>query len=179
MDSVTRENSKKKPQIDPSVYIAPGAVVSGDVTLMEQSSVWTNAVLHGDVGSIYVGKRSSIQELVCVHLGFDLSTVIGDDVTIGHGAIIHGCTIENQVTVGMGAIIMDRAVIGTGSFVAAGALVPERTVIPPNSLVIGVPAKVRRQTTDSERQNTMQSVAHYVLEAREALIEQVDANQAQ
>lgn len=157
------------PRIDPTAYVAPGAVVRGDVTMEEQSSVWHNCTLHGDVASITLGKRSSLQELCCVHVGFDTPVVIGDDVTIGHGCIIHGCTIENHCTIGMGAIIMDHAVIGTGSFVGAGAIVTENTVIPPNSVVMGIPAKVRRQTTEAEQESTSISVAHYVYEAQQAL----------
>ena len=157
------------PSIDPTAYIAPGAVVRGDVTMKEQSSIWHNCVLHGDVASITLGKRSSLQELCCVHVGFDTPTVIGDDVTVGHGCIIHGCTIEDHCTIGMGAIIKDHAVIGAGSFVGAGAIVTEHTIVPPNSVVMGIPAKVRRETTEAERESTAISVAHYVYEAQLAL----------
>jgi carbonic anhydrase/acetyltransferase-like protein (isoleucine patch superfamily) len=168
-----KENERQTtPCIDPTAYVAPGAFVHGDVTLMEESSVWHNSVLHGDVASITLGRRSSLQECCCVHVGFDVPTVIGDDVTIGHGAIIHGCTIEHHCTIGMGAIIMDGAVVGTGSFVGAGSLIPENMKIPPNSIVMGVPAKVHRQATQAEFQSTIASVEHYVREAREALEEQ-------
>jgi carbonic anhydrase/acetyltransferase-like protein (isoleucine patch superfamily) len=158
---------KNGPKISSTAFVAPGAVVRGDVVLQDESSVWHNSVLHGDVASITVGKRTSIQELCCVHVGFDTPTTIGDDVTIGHGAIIHGCVIEDVCTIGMGAIIMDHSRIGRGSFVAAGAIVTENTVIPPNSLVMGIPAKVRRETTEDERRSTIRSVEHYVREARE------------
>ena len=102
----------KEPTIHPTAYIAPGAVVRGDVTLQEGANVWHNSVLHGDPCSIIVGKHSSIQELTMVHVGFDNPVVIGDNVNNGHNCIIHGCTIEDCVTVGMGAIIMDGARIG-------------------------------------------------------------------
>lgn len=163
------ECAESIPIIASSAYIAPGAVISGKVTLKEYSSVWYNSVLHGDVASITVGTRSSIQECCCIHVGFDTPTVIGDDVTIGHGAIIHGCTIQNNCTIGMGAIVMDHAIVGTGSFIGAGAIVTEGMIIPPNSVVIGTPAKVRRMTTEKERQSTQKSVEHYVAEAQKAL----------
>ena len=96
--------SEQEPFIAPTAYVAPGAVVSGAVTLGDHTSIWHNSVLHGDVAPITVGNRSSIQECCCVHVGFNTPTIIGDDVTIGHGAIIHGCTIERDCTIGMGAI---------------------------------------------------------------------------
>jgi|Go1ome_4_1110791.scaffolds.fasta_scaffold37428_2 carbonic anhydrase/acetyltransferase-like protein (isoleucine patch superfamily) len=164
--------SEQEPFIAPTAYVAPGAVVSGAVTLGDHTSIWHNSVLHGDVAPITVGNRSSIQECCCVHVGFNTPTIIGDDVTIGHGAIIHGCTIERDCTIGMGAIIMDHAVVGEGSFVGAGAIVTEHTIIPPNSVVIGAPARVRRQTTELERQSTQMSVSHYVAEAEKAMRKQ-------
>jgi len=162
--------SEKTPIIHSSTYIAPGVVISGDVVLSEDSSVWTNTVIHGDVNSIKIGKRSSLQELCCVHVGWDNPVVIGDDVTIGHGCIIHGCTIGNCVTIGMGSIIMDGAVINDGSYIGAGSIVTGGTVIPPNSLAFGSPAKVKRETTEAERQDTLASVHHYVNEAKKLIV---------
>ena len=157
-----------KPNIHESAYIAPGAVVSGDVTLAADTSIWTNSVLHGDVNSITIGERSSLQELCMVHVGWENPVVIGRDVTIGHCCIIHGCVIEDCVTVGMGSIIMDGAFIGHGSYIGAGSLVTGGTVIPPNSLVFGSPAKVKREVTEAEHKDTLASVNHYVREAKEA-----------
>lgn len=155
----------KEPTIHPTAYIAPGAVVRGDVTLMEGANVWHNSVLHGDPCAITVGKNSSIQELTMVHVGFDNPAVIGDNVNIGHNCIIHGCTIEDCVTIGMGAIIMDGAVIGEGSFVGAGAVVTENKKIPPNSVVVGMPAKVIKETTQAQRESTLESCRFYAEEA--------------
>ena len=154
------------PQIHPTAYIAPGAVVRGDVTMMEGANIWHNSVVHGDPCSITIGRNSSIQELTMVHVGFDNPCSIGDNVNIGHNCIIHGCIIEDCVTIGMGAIIMDGARIGTGSFVGAGAVVTENTNIPPNSVVVGMPARVIKMTTEAQRQNTLDSVEFYLEEVR-------------
>lgn len=158
--------NEKKPTIHPTAYIAPGAFVRGEVVMMEESSVWHNCTLHGDPQPIVLGKRSSLQELCCVHTGFDDPVIIGDDVNIGHSCIIHGCVIEDQVTVGMGSIIMDGAVIGKGSYIGAGALITGGTKIPPNSLVVGYPAKVIRESSEAQREDTLRSVQFYVEEAR-------------
>ena len=109
--------------IDSNVFIAPGAQIIGDVSIKSGSSVWYNAVLRGDEGAICIGSNTNIQDLVMVHVSKNTSTVIGDNVTVGHGAIIHGCTIEDNVLIGMGSIILDRAQIGKNSIVGAGSLV--------------------------------------------------------
>ena len=133
-----------KPQINAKTFIATGAVVIGRVTLQEYSSVWFNATLRGDVDTIEIGRYSNIQDNSLVHLDDGFPCKIGDFVTVGHNSVIHGCTIEDHCLIGMGAIIMNGAVIGRGSIVAAGALVKENMIIPPHSLVVGLPAKVVR-----------------------------------
>lgn len=142
----------KKPQIASSAYVDPAATVIGEVTLEEDSSVWPGAVLRGDVHSIRLGKRSNIQDNSVLHGMKDrFPVVVGDDVTVGHGALLHGCTIESHCLIGMGAIILNNALIGAGSIVAAGTLVPEGTVVPPGSLFMGHPGKVRRALTREDQ----------------------------
>ena len=139
------------PAIHPSAFVDVSAQVIGDVHLGAESSIWMNCVVRGDVHAIRVGSRSNIQDLTLVHVMRDTHpTVIGDDVTIGHSAVIHGCTIENRCLIGMGAILLNGVRVGTGSIVAAGALVPEGMQIPPGSMVMGMPAKVRRALTPDE-----------------------------
>lgn len=157
----------KAPVLGKDVWIAPTATVIGDVVLEEQSSVWFGAVLRADIGGIVVGARSNLQDLVCVHMTEGLSkTVIGADVTVGHGAVLHGCTVGDRCLIGMGAIVLDNAVIGEGSVVAAGALVPPRMVVPPRSLVRGNPAKVIREVNAKEAEMGVYGADHYVTGAR-------------
>ncbi|NLZ52680.1 MAG: gamma carbonic anhydrase family protein [Thermoanaerobacteraceae bacterium] len=134
-----------KPKLDESCFIAPTADVIGDVTIGKNSSIWYKAVLRGDVNKIVVGSNTNIQDGSIVHVADEYPTIIGDNVTIGHGAIIHGCTIKNGAFIGMGAIILDGAVIGEGALIGAGALITEGKEIPPYSLAVGVPAKVIKQ----------------------------------
>ncbi|HEY6509786.1 MAG TPA: gamma carbonic anhydrase family protein [Vicinamibacterales bacterium] len=139
------------PQVDPSAYVDVSAQVIGDVRVGSESSLWMNVVVRGDVNSIRIGARSNVQDLTLVHVMRNTHpTVIGDQVTIGHSAVIHGCTIENRCLIGMGAILLNGCRIGEGSIVAAGTLVPEGMVIPPGSMVMGVPGKVRRALTSEE-----------------------------
>jgi carbonic anhydrase/acetyltransferase-like protein (isoleucine patch superfamily) len=139
------------PSIDPTAYVDPYAQVLGDVTLGPQSSVWLNAVVRGDVHSITIGARSNIQDCAVLHgMKGMYPVVIGDGCTIGHNATVHGCVLEDDVLIGMGAIVLNGAHIGAGSIIAAGAIIPERTVIPPGSLVAGVPGKVRRACTPED-----------------------------
>jgi carbonic anhydrase/acetyltransferase-like protein (isoleucine patch superfamily) len=139
------------PTIDPTAFIDHSAQVIGDVHVGAESSIWMNCVVRGDVHAIRIGKRSNIQDLTLVHVMRGTNpTSIGDSVTIGHSAVIHGCTIEDRCLIGMGAILLNGVRVGTGSIVAAGALVPEGTIIPPGSMVMGVPAKVRRALTREE-----------------------------
>lgn len=151
------------PQLDASVFVDQSAQVIGDVTLGPESSVWMNCVVRGDVHRIRVGARSNIQDGTIVHVMRGTHpTTIGDQVTIGHGCLIHGCTIEDRCLIGMGAIVLNGAVIGADSIVAAGALVTERTVIPPRSLVMGSPGKVKRALTDAEVASILDYAARYV-----------------
>jgi len=139
------------PTVPASAYVDPSAQVLGDVVLGEQASVWMNAVLRGDVHSIRVGGGSNVQDCAVLHGMKGLyPVVVGAGCTIGHNATVHGCTLEDDVLVGMGAIILNGARIGAGSIIAAGALVAEGVIIPPRSLVAGVPGKVRRPTTDDD-----------------------------
>jgi carbonic anhydrase/acetyltransferase-like protein (isoleucine patch superfamily) len=139
------------PRVHPSAYIDSSAQVIGDVDVGEESSVWMSVVIRGDVNSIRIGRRSNVQDGSVVHVMKDThATSIGDDVTIGHAAIVHGCTIEDRCLVGMGAILLNGATVGTGSIVAAGALVVEGMQVPPRSLVMGAPARVKRSLSDAE-----------------------------
>jgi carbonic anhydrase/acetyltransferase-like protein (isoleucine patch superfamily) len=140
-----------RPQVDPTAYVDMSAQVIGDVHVGPESSVWMNVVVRGDVNSIRIGARSNVQDLTVVHVMRNTHpTVIGDQVTIGHASVIHGCTIGNRCLIGMGAILLNGCRIGEGSIVAAGTLVPEEMVIPPGSMVMGLPAKVRRSLTAEE-----------------------------
>jgi carbonic anhydrase/acetyltransferase-like protein (isoleucine patch superfamily) len=142
---------RKKPSLGEGVYIATGAMVLGDVTLGEYSSVWYNAVLRGDINRIVVGHHSNIQDNAVLHLADDFPCLIGNYVTVGHSAVIHACTVEDEVLVGMGAVILDGAVVGKQSIIGAKALVTQGTRIPPGSMVLGAPAKVVRALTRKER----------------------------
>lgn len=151
------------PKFDASNYIAETAVVIGDVTLGSNSSIWHNVTIRGDVHRIVIGARSNIQDNSVVHVTHGTApTDIGDDVTVGHGAIVHGCTIRDRVLIGMGAIVLDHADIGSDSIVGAGALVTSRTVIPPRSMVLGSPARVVRELTDEEVETVLTFAANYV-----------------
>jgi carbonic anhydrase/acetyltransferase-like protein (isoleucine patch superfamily) len=139
------------PTVHPSAYVDVSAQVIGDVHVGAESSIWMNVVVRGDVHSIRIGARSNIQDLTLVHVMRDVHpTVIGDDVTVGHSAVVHGATIDNRCLIGMGAILLNGCVIGTGSIVAAGALVPEGMIVPPGSMVMGMPAKIKRPLTAEE-----------------------------
>lgn len=152
-----------KPTVPKSCFIEETAVVIGDVVMGEECSVWFNAVVRGDVNHIRIGDRTNVQDLCMLHVTHDMHPlVIGNDVTIGHHVVLHGCTIHDRVLVGMGAIIMDGAVIGEDSVVGAGALVTEGTVIPPKSLILGSPAKVKRPVTEKELVWIKESASNYV-----------------
>jgi carbonic anhydrase/acetyltransferase-like protein (isoleucine patch superfamily) len=139
------------PTVHPSAFVDISAQVIGDVHIGPESSVWMNVVVRGDVNYIRVGSRSNLQDLTLVHVMRNTHpTIVGDDVTIGHSAVVHGCTIEDRCLIGMGVILLNGCRIGTGSIVAAGTLVPEGVVVPPGSMVMGVPGKVRRVLTPDE-----------------------------
>jgi carbonic anhydrase/acetyltransferase-like protein (isoleucine patch superfamily) len=139
------------PRVPPSVFIDDSAQVIGDVEIGEESSVWMCVVIRGDVNWIRIGKRSNVQDGTVVHVMTKTHpTTIGDNVTIGHGAIVHGCTIEDQCLIGMGAVLLNGAHVGTGSIIAAGTLLVEGAKIPPRSLVMGSPGRVKRTLSDAE-----------------------------
>ena len=150
------------PQRHPTAFVHPLAAVIGDVALGARASVWPFAVLRGDGDRIVVGDGSNVQDGAVVHVDRGVPATIGARVTVGHRAIVHGATVEDDCLVGMGAVLLNRVVLGRGSIVAAGAVVPEGTVVPPNSLVMGVPGRVRRLTTDEERARLARTVANYV-----------------
>lgn len=139
-----REFQGKTPQVHEEAFVAPMVFLSGDVRIAKFASLWPGVVARGDVNYISVGECSNVQDLTCLHVADDDPCIIGDYVTIGHAAVIHGCVIEDHVLVGMNATILTGAKIGRGSIIAAGALVLENQVVPPNSLVAGMPGKVRR-----------------------------------
>lgn len=141
----------KAPRVDPTCFVAAGARVIGDVTLSEGSSVWYNAVVRGDSAAIVLGAGSNLQDNVSVHVDAGSPVVIGENVSVGHNAVVHGCTIGDATLIGMGSVVLSGAVIGSGVLVAGGALVLGGTVIPDGVLVAGVPAKVRRELTEEER----------------------------
>lgn len=160
--SVIALPARGAPSIPDSAFVAPGARVIGRVTLGDQASVWYNAVLRGDSDSITIGARSNLQDGVAVHVDAGSPTVIGDDVSVGHNAVVHGCTIGNAVLVGMGAVVLSEATIGDEVLIAGGAVVLGGTTIPPRSLVAGVPARVRRELTDDEVASIKANAEHYV-----------------
>lgn len=157
----------KKPDIHPSVFVAPGAVVRGDVQLAAGSSVFYNAVLRGDRAAISIGEGTNIQDNCVVHVEYGLPVTVGKNVTVGHGAILHGCTIGDETLIGMGAIVLNGAKIGKNCLIGAGALVTQNAVIPDGSMVIGSPAKVKRPLTEEEIASVRQSAADYRQEAQE------------
>ncbi len=139
------------PKIHPKAFIAPTAVIIGDVEIAEGVSIWDGAVIRGDVSYIKIGKNSNIQDNAVIHVSHDIPTIIGENVTVGHLAMVHAATIENNVIIGINAVVLDNAVIGEGSIVGAGAVVTPNTKIPPKSLVLGIPAKVVKQGDDIEK----------------------------
>lgn len=156
------------PQLGDEAYVAENATLIGDVVIGNESSIWYGAILRGDVGRIRVGARTNIQDLACVHMTKrESDAIIGDEVTIGHSAIIHGAIVESLCLIGMGAIVMDNARIGEGSVVGAGALVTAGAIVPPRSLVLGRPAKVVRPVSEEETEMLRRSALRYVALAKE------------
>lgn len=151
------------PKIPESVFVAPNATIIGDVEIGEDSSVWFNTVIRGDVHKIRIGTRTNIQDGCVLHVTYQkYSLTLGHEVTVGHGAILHGCVIEDQCLIGMGARVLDGARIGKFSLVAAGSLVREGQEIPPQTLVAGVPAVAKRTLSEQEVQTILQSAQRYV-----------------
>ena len=162
------ELDRTAPTLGRDVFVADGARVIGDVELGDEASVWFGAVVRGDYMPIRVGARTNIQDNAVLHItAGDAATTLGDDVTIGHAAIIHGCTIESRCLIGMGSIVLDGAVVGEESFVAAGSLVTPGTIIPKRSFVMGRPAKVVRTASDRDIAVVREAAARYVDYARE------------
>ena len=155
----------KTPDIHPSAFVAPGAVVRGEVHLAENSSVFYNAVLRGDRAPISIGEGTNIQDNCVVHVEYDLPVTVGKNVTVGHGAILHGCTIGDETLIGMGAILLNGAVIGRHCIVGAGALVTQNTVIPDGSLVYGSPARVKGQLDEAAITDIRRNAVDYRREA--------------
>lgn len=155
------------PTVDNTVYIAPGAKVIGEVKIGDASSIWYNSVLRGDVCPITIGARTNIQDQSVIHVTSGTHpTVIGNDVTVGHRALLHGCTVADRCLIGMGAIILDGAVIDKECLIAAGTLIPPGMHVPAGSLVMGSPGKVKRELSREEREQFLVSAAHYVKLAR-------------
>jgi carbonic anhydrase/acetyltransferase-like protein (isoleucine patch superfamily) len=151
------------PTIPASCYVDSSAQVIGDVVLGERSSIWMNAVIRGDVHAIRIGANSNVQDCAVLHgMRYLYPVTIGDWVTIGHNATVHGCTVEDAVLIGMGARILNDARIGEGSIIAAGAVIPEHTIIPPNSLVAGIPGKVRRILGPEDRERILTYARNYL-----------------
>lgn len=149
------------PTVHPTAWVAPTADVIGDVTLGPGSSIWYRCVLRGDIAPIRIGEDTNVQDLTMVHVDIDRPCHVGDRVGIGHRAIVHGCDIEDDCLIGMGAIVLSNAVVGSGSVVAAGAVVREGIRVPPNSLVVGVPGRVVRTVDEELRRRARQTVEHY------------------
>ncbi len=151
------------PKIDDSAFVVESAQIIGDVIIGEESSVWFNAVIRGDVNHIQIGNHTNIQDGCVLHVARKtLPLIVGDEVTVGHNVTLHACTIGSRCLIGMGAVVMDGAEIGEHSIVGAGALVTPGTKIPPGSLVLGSPAKVKRELTEEEKRGIRESAANYV-----------------
>ena len=156
-------NTRFRPElVDPTAWIAPSATVLGDVTIGAESTVWYQAVIRGDCDAIRIGRQSNIQDGCVLHADPGVPCTIGDRVTVGHAAIVHGATVEDDCLIGMKAVVMNGAKIGRGSLVAVGAIVTEGTDVPPGSLVMGQPAKVKRQLTEHDQERIRQAAEHYV-----------------
>jgi len=153
------------PRIAPDAFLAPGAVVAGDVEIGSGASVWFNAVLRGDLAPIRLGARANVQDNAVLHVDAGAPCLVGADVTIGHGAIVHGATVGDGATIGMGAIVLSRARVGAGAVVAAGAVAAEGVEIAPGALVMGVPARQTRLLGDAERAAAVERAARYVANA--------------
>lgn len=153
----------KAPRLAGSVFLAEGSVVTGDVEIGEDASLWFGTVVRGDVNHVRIGARTNLQDLTVVHVTSGKHpTVIGDDVSVGHRAVLHGCTVEDRSLVGIGAIVLDGAVVGPEAMVGAGALVPPGMIVPPGTLVLGAPAKVKRDLTPGEIASFLDTARRYV-----------------
>jgi len=171
--AIIKEFRGNSPEIDESAYVADNAVIIGDVTIGKKSSVWFGAVLRGDSDSIKIGRRSNIQDNAVVHVDPGFPVTIGDDCIVGHLALIHGATISNNVLVGMNSTVLNGAQVGEFSIIGANALVTSNTVIPPNSLVLGSPAKVVKTLTDKQIAHVIRNAEAYVKLGSEYLEEEL------
>lgn len=153
--------------VSAEAWLAPNATVVGSVSIGPEASVWFGAVIRGDVEPIEIGAGTNVQDLACLHSDPGLACRLGARVTVGHGAIVHGCHVEDEVLIGMGAILLNGARIGTNSIVGAGALVTEGKQIPPRCLVVGTPARIVRELTDQDIEKIRQGAAHYIDAARQ------------
>lgn len=163
------------PEVHASAYIAPNAEVAGRVSLAEGASVWFSASVRGDIAPISIGKCSNVQDGAVVHCDVDIPCAIGEMVTVGHGAILHSCSVADRVLVGMGAIVLNGASIGEDSIVGAGALVTQGKSFPPRSMILGSPAKLVRELTDEEVAHIRANAEHYAELARTAINDYEDA----
>ncbi|HND52897.1 MAG TPA: gamma carbonic anhydrase family protein [Pirellulaceae bacterium] len=166
---MSRDRYRRREElIDGSAFVAPGAVVLGDVRIGAESSVWYNAVVRGDTESIVIGRQTNVQDGCVLHADPGFPCVLGDRVTVGHGAVVHGAIVEDGVLVGMKAVVMNGARVGAGSIVGVGAVVVEGMRIPPGSLVVGVPARVKRSIEPHDQERIRHAADHYVAAACEA-----------
>lgn len=152
----------KTPRVHPTAFVAPTAVLVGDVTLHEHASVWFGTVLRADMDRIEIGARSNVQDNSTIHTDENEPTIVGEDVTIGHNALVHSSVIENNVLIGQASVLVGGCVIGTGSIIGAGAVVREHMTVPPHSLVVGVPGKVVREAKPEDERWTVRAAEHYV-----------------
>jgi carbonic anhydrase/acetyltransferase-like protein (isoleucine patch superfamily) len=153
----------KKPQVGKNVFIAKGAVVVGDVTIGDYSSVWYNAVVRADINKIVIGHHSNVQDNAVIHLAEDIPCIIGNWVTIGHCAVVHACKVGDECLIGMNATILDGVEIGEQSIIGANTVMPQGMKVPPGSLVVGVPAKIKKSLTEEERKKLKLWAEHYVI----------------
>ena len=152
----------KSPRVHPTAFVAPTAVLIGDVTLHEHASVWFGTVLRGDMDRIEIGARSNVQDNTTIHTDENEPTIVGEDVTIGHNALVHSSVIGNNVLIGQASVLVGGCVVGTGTIIGAGAVVREKMTVPPHSLVVGVPAKVVREARPDDERWTVRAAEHYV-----------------
>ena len=162
--------------IDPSVFLAPGVHIVGNVSIRAQSSVWFNSVIRGDTEEIVIGEQTNIQDLSMVHADPGWPTRIGDRVTVGHSTVVHGAIVDDEVLIGMRAVVLNGARIGSGSIIGAGTVVTEKTEVPPNSLVLGTPGKVVRELNERLRNRILLAAEHYVTAATEYRASRQDPN---
>ncbi len=159
----------KTPVIPETAFVAEGAIVKGNVTLGENSSIWYNATVRADRATIVIGNNSNIQDNCVVHVDAGAGVKIGNGVTIGHGAIVHGCNVGDNSLIGMGAILLNDCVIGKNCIIGAGALITQKTIIPDNYLVLGNPGKIKREVTPEEIEGNKKNALHYVEESRKRI----------